>query len=107
MRYVIVDLEGASRDYFGERQELIEALEELGGEEPGTTAEVFIVTYDERGDRVGEPERGDEVLDSHSGAKNYRFDQATLAAWSRSAYRLTKWPEHAAAAGRSRAAVSA
>lgn len=107
MRFVIVDLEGASRDYFSGRQDLVDALAELEAEQPGTAAEVFIVSYDEAGERVGEPERADELLARYSGAKAYQYDRARAAVWGRSVSRVTVRPESAPVAGRSREAVSA
>ncbi len=77
MRFVIVDLDGASRDYFSERQDVVEALEELESEHAGATGEVFVVTYDEQGSRVGEPERGDEIVALYSRARSYWFDSAS------------------------------
>lgn len=63
MRYVIVDLDGASRDYFRTRGAVREALIEIETEAPGTAAELYVVTYDDD-ERQGEPERGDELLAS-------------------------------------------
>jgi len=61
MRYVIVDLEGASRDYFETREAVREALGEAERDWPGAAAELYVVTYD-AGVELGEPERGDELL---------------------------------------------
>jgi hypothetical protein len=108
MRFVIVDLEGASRDYFSEWQDLVEALTELEAEAPGTTEEVFVMTYDEANERCGEPERGDEVLaQQQSAAKTYRHDSTRTVVWARSAAHVTTRPESARVAGRSREAVPA
>lgn len=66
MRYAIVDLDGASRDYFSVRQDAHEALAEAELEHPGSARELFVVKYDDAtGEQIGEPERGDEVLASH------------------------------------------
>lgn len=106
MRFVIVDLEGASRDYFSDRQDLVDALLELETECPGAAGEVFAMTYDEANERVGEPIRGDELLTRESAAKTYRVDKTKIAAWGRSLASVTTRPE-SAVAGRSREAVSA
>ena len=107
MRYVIVDLEGASRDYFSERQDLVDAIAEVEADQPGAADELFIMTYDEAGERTGDPERGDELLARYSGAKTYRYDSVRLAAWGGSVGRVTVRPESAPVAGRSPAAVPA
>lgn len=62
MRYVIVDLEGASRDYFATRGAVREALREIEAAAPGTTAELYVVTYDDDDVRRGDAERGDEMI---------------------------------------------
>lgn len=62
MRYVIVDLDGASRDYFRTRGAVRDALVEIETEAPGTAAELYVMTYDDDDERQGEPERGDELL---------------------------------------------
>jgi hypothetical protein len=61
MRYVLVDLEGASRDYFSSRDAAREALLEIEEEAPGASTELYVVAYDDDG-RAGRPERGDELL---------------------------------------------
>lgn len=66
MRYVIVDLEGASRDYFETSESAREALFEAELDAPGSAAELYVVTYDDTGTESGEPERGDELLRSAS-----------------------------------------
>ncbi len=73
MRIIMLDLEGASRDYFDSRQELVDALEELEAEEPGTAAELFVATYDDDGRLVAELERGDEVLEQYSRTLTYAY----------------------------------
>lgn len=62
MRYVLVDLDGASRDYFSTRGAAHLALEEIEAEAPGSASELYVVTYDDDGVRQGDPERGDELL---------------------------------------------
>jgi hypothetical protein len=62
MRYVLVDLQGASREYFASRDAARNAILELEDEEQGIAAELYVVAYGDDGGRVGEPERGDELL---------------------------------------------
>ena len=62
MRYVIVDMEGASRDYFDTRDDVLEALRGLEEEHPGIAGELLVVTYDDEGRPVGEAESGEEVF---------------------------------------------
>lgn len=62
MRYVIVDLEGASRDYFATPEAVAEALLEIEADAPSSAAELYVVTYDDDGAQCGDPERGDELL---------------------------------------------
>jgi hypothetical protein len=69
MRFTIVDLEGASRDYFSRREDVLDALAEFESEHPGAAEELFVVTYDDDGNRSGEPERGDEVLTRYSSSR--------------------------------------
>ena len=107
MRFVIVDLEGASRDYFSDRGDLVDALLELEVEHAGTATELFVVTYDDEGERLAEPERGDEVLEQYSSARTRQYGATEVSVWSRSASRTTLRPERAGAAGRSREAVCA
>lgn len=107
MRFVIVDLEGAPRDSFGERQDLVDAIVELESGCPGTAGEVFVMSYDEAGERTGEIERADELLARYSAAKTYRHDRTRTAVWGRSIARVTERPESGPVAGRSREAVPA
>lgn len=62
MRYVIVDLDGAARDHLSNRTDVREALREAEDDTAGIAAELYVMTYDAYGDRVGSPERGDELL---------------------------------------------
>lgn len=62
MRYVLVDLDGASRDYFATRGAVHDALCEIELEGEGAAAELYVVTYDDDGSKQGQPERGDELL---------------------------------------------
>lgn len=62
MRYVIVDMDGASREYFSRRSDVREALLELEQEHAGIANELLVVRYDEDGLRVGEPESSFDVL---------------------------------------------
>jgi hypothetical protein len=86
MRYVIVDLEGASRDYFGRRSDVRDALLEHEQERPGAAQELFVAKYDDMsGERIGELERGDEVLAStvlDSSAATSFVASASSIAWA-------------------------
>src|SRR5688572_6218775 len=82
MRYVIVDLEGASRDYFDDRQDLVQSLDEIENDHPGITAELFVVAYDAEGARVGKPERADEIRAHYSASRTVRLGSQMLAAAS-------------------------
>jgi hypothetical protein len=62
MRYVLVDLQGASREHFESRDAARNAILELEDEDPGVAGELYVVAYDDDGSQVGEPERGDELL---------------------------------------------
>jgi len=62
MRYVIVDLDGASRAYFDARGPALKALQELEEETQGIAAELYLVAYDDDGARVRGPEPADELL---------------------------------------------
>lgn len=80
MRFVIVDLEGASRDYFSQLPDVVEALEELEAEQPGMAAELFISAYDAAGRLLAEPERGDELLVRvKDSAKTYWYGELAVA----------------------------
>lgn len=107
MRYVIVDLDGASRDYFSDRQALVDELRELEAEQPGSAIEFYVVSYDDDGLRVDEPERADEVLAEFSDSRTVAFDRAPRLSWAGAAARVSRPSGAAARAGRSRAAVSA
>lgn len=62
MRYVIVDLDGASRDYFATMEGAREAIYESEVDARGSAAELYVVAYADGGERVGDPVRGDELL---------------------------------------------
>jgi hypothetical protein len=62
MRYVIVDLDGASRDYFDTLDAVGSALREAESDAPGAAAELYVVAYSDGGDRMAETVRGDEWL---------------------------------------------
>jgi hypothetical protein len=64
MRYVIVDLDGASRAYFDTRGHILKALRDLEDETPGIAAELHVVTYDDSGARIRSPEPADSLLGS-------------------------------------------
>jgi hypothetical protein len=64
MRYVIVDMDGASRDYFSRRDDVREALRELEDEHPGIADDLLVMSYGDDGQRIGEPEPAVEVLAS-------------------------------------------
>ncbi len=69
MRYTIVDLEGAVRDSFSDRADLEAALHEAEQDAPGSAAALYVLTYAGPGQRVGEAERGDEVLAAVAGRR--------------------------------------
>lgn len=54
MRWVIIDDEGASRAYFGSISDLLHALDEIVGEDPGIIGEFAVLAYDHQGNRVGD-----------------------------------------------------
>lgn len=81
MRYAIVDLEGAPRDHFGDRQELVDELRDVFGEDPEALNELFVVTYDHDGYRVGAAERADEVLEAYSGSRMLAVNRVPVLAW--------------------------
>jgi len=62
MRYVIVDMEGASREYFSRREDVRAALRELEAEQPGIAGDLLVLTYDDEGHLIGEPESAVDVL---------------------------------------------
>jgi len=49
MRYVIVDLDGASREYFGTLGEVLKELRRLEDEAPGIAEELFVAVYGDDG----------------------------------------------------------
>ena len=75
MRYVIVDLYGASREHLDSAEELMDVLREIEDDAAGSTAELFVVTYDEDGNRLDQTRRADEVL-----AEGPRVDSASAKA---------------------------
>jgi hypothetical protein len=62
MRYVIVDLDGAARDHLSDPADVREVLREAEVDVAGSATELYVLVYDDDGERVGEPERGDEFL---------------------------------------------
>ena len=62
MRYVIVDLDGASRGHYSTRGAVRDALRDAEQDHPGIAEELYVTTYDDDRARVGKPERGDELL---------------------------------------------
>jgi hypothetical protein len=62
MRYVIVDLDGAARDHLSNPEDVRDVLREAEADAPGFATELYVIVYDDDGERVGEPERGDEFL---------------------------------------------
>lgn len=55
MRYVIVDHNGASHDYFDDARELLEAIDEIERDDSASLAEIMVLRYDDQGARVGDP----------------------------------------------------
>ncbi len=64
MRYVIVDLDGASRAYFNTRGEIRSYLQDLRDDDAGIIADLFVVAYAEDGQRVGGPQSAEELVES-------------------------------------------
>jgi len=62
MRYAVVDLDGASRDYFDTLDAVASALREAERDVSGAAAELYVVAYDDGGARLADPVRGDEWL---------------------------------------------
>lgn len=62
MRYVIVDLDGASRAYFGTRGEVLNELRHLEDETPGIATELYVAVYGDDGGPRKAPELADELL---------------------------------------------
>jgi hypothetical protein len=55
MRYVIVDLEGASRGHFATYSDLLEVIDETRADDPSLLNDLLVLRYDDGGGRVGDP----------------------------------------------------
>jgi hypothetical protein len=62
MEFVWADKDGKSHDYFDERRDAVEALCQEEREQPGITAGWMLLTYNDQGEEVGEPEWADVLL---------------------------------------------
>ena len=58
MEYVLVDKEGASRDYLDAAHDVGAALREAGG----NAGDFYVLAYTDAGEQLGEAIRGDEWL---------------------------------------------
>lgn len=61
-RYVIVDLEGASRDYFDYLDDLAAWLQRATQKHPGVERELLVRTYDDAGKKIGKAQWAAECL---------------------------------------------
>ena len=61
MRYVIVDQDGAGRDYFDDRSVLEAELRQVQREDPDLLRDLLVTTYDDTGRRV-RSDRAEDVL---------------------------------------------
>jgi hypothetical protein len=62
MEYAWSDRDGRTREFFDSRDEAIEALREEENTQPGITAGWMLLTYDDDGEEVGNPEWAEELL---------------------------------------------
>ncbi|HEV3323831.1 MAG TPA: hypothetical protein VG147_16775 [Solirubrobacteraceae bacterium] len=62
MRYIVVDLEGASRVSFGRLSEMRDWAREVSAHDADILGELLIERYDARGQKVGESQWADEFL---------------------------------------------
>jgi hypothetical protein len=62
MEYVWSDKDGRTREFFDSRDDAIEALREEQNAQPGITAGWMLLTYDDDGQEVGEPEWAEDLL---------------------------------------------
>jgi len=62
MEYVWSDRDGRTREFFDSRDDAIEALREEEKAQPGITAGWMLLTYDDDGEEVGDPEWAEELL---------------------------------------------
>jgi hypothetical protein len=70
MRYVVVDLAGNQRESFVSWAELVEELKEGLRSMPTSLRSLYVLTYDDEGQRIGSAQRGDELL---TGARRRTF----------------------------------
>jgi hypothetical protein len=62
MEYVLSDSNGRTRDYFDDRDDAMAALREEEQDEPGITTGWMLLTFDDDGQEVGEPEWAEDLL---------------------------------------------
>lgn len=62
MEYVLSDKDGRTRDYFDDRADALEALRDEESKQMGITAGWMLLTYDDDGQEVGDPEWAEELL---------------------------------------------
>jgi hypothetical protein len=62
MEYVLSDSSGRTRDYFDDRDDALAALCEEEQDKPGITAGWMLLTFDEDGQELGEPEWAEDLL---------------------------------------------
>jgi hypothetical protein len=55
MRYVIIDLDGASRGHFDVFSDLLEVIDDVRRDDPEMVDELHVLQYDDDGERVGAP----------------------------------------------------
>jgi hypothetical protein len=62
MEYVLSDSNGRTRDYFDDRNDALAALCEEEHDKPGITAGWMLLTFDDDGQEIGEPEWAEDLL---------------------------------------------
>ncbi len=60
--YVLVDKDGRSREYFTRKSDALKEARRLEGAREGATAGWMVLTYDDDGEAIGEPEWVDDLL---------------------------------------------
>jgi hypothetical protein len=62
MRFVIADIDGRSQAYFDTRDEARDALLEMEAEDAAALEDLYVIAYDDNGERVWGPETAAQVL---------------------------------------------
>jgi hypothetical protein len=62
MEYELIGKDGKTHDRLEDHDEVIQALCEEEGAQPGVTAGWIVQLYDDDGNEIGEPERADDLL---------------------------------------------